>query len=477
MKLSMWILKDWLSQYAPEPKINSGDMILRSARILSSNTDIEKENVYLARAGEFISGEEDRVIAVQGRDMLLLNTDNIDDVLNDMFDAFDFYNDWEDGLKEDIASGRDISALLQRSREIFGQPIVIYDSGNRAIALSDTSGEPFDEEWAALISTGANSLEFLEGMRQNLKLLRQSRGIKRFHVPGIKYSSVYRSLYNQDAFVGRLLLLEVTDSLTQGQIQLFEVFGEYVQRWMAESDTYLMSRSETEVFKDLLEDKDVSREEADRKLELIGWEKEDKKKLLRIEIPEGDEELTKPFFGRLERALLNEYCLLFPSCIFILANLEMTPEESIKEKLSSLLYVGSCCAVESYVFTDIFDMGSCSEQCRLVYEYTPKERGKIYSCSDYASVCIKSLMKSHIPKALAHPAIGILQDYDKANKSELARTLYEYLKNSCSTSKTAALLNLHRNSLSYRLGQIRELTGIDMENPEEREYLLLSFNL
>ena len=95
MRLSMWILNDWLKKYHPEPRILQGGQVLRSARILSNNTDIERQNVYLAAASEFISGEEDRVICVQGQDMILLNTDDVYEVFNAIQQMLEFYNEWE----------------------------------------------------------------------------------------------------------------------------------------------------------------------------------------------------------------------------------------------------------------------------------------------------------------------------------------------------------------------------------------------
>ena len=41
-------------------------------------------------------------------------------------------------------------------------------------------------------------------------------------------------------------------------------------------------------------------------------------------------------------------------------------------------------------------------------------------------------------------------------------------------SAAADALNLHRNSMKYRMQRIRELTAVDLEDAEEREYLLAS---
>ena len=42
---------------------------------------------------------------------------------------------------------------------------------------------------------------------------------------------------------------------------------------------------------------------------------------------------------------------------------------------------------------------------------------------------------------------------------------------------TAAELIIHRTTLTYRLGKIAELTRLNLDNPDLRLYLLLSFQL
>lgn len=58
-----------------------------------------------------------------------------------------------------------------------------------------------------------------------------------------------------------------------------------------------------------------------------------------------------------------------------------------------------------------------------------------------------------------------------------ARTLYMYVKHERSQSHTAAALNLHRNTLTYRLGRLRELISCDLDIPEVRLHILVSYEL
>ncbi len=64
--------------------------------------------------------------------------------------------------------------------------------------------------------------------------------------------------------------------------------------------------------------------------------------------------------------------------------------------------------------------------------------------------------------------IGALVDHDRAHRSELVRTLGVYLDSGGNYDRAADALIIHRSTLRYRLGRIRELTGRDLTDPDSR---------
>jgi DNA-binding PucR family transcriptional regulator len=56
----------------------------------------------------------------------------------------------------------------------------------------------------------------------------------------------------------------------------------------------------------------------------------------------------------------------------------------------------------------------------------------------------------------------------------LIRTLHVYLDQQSSLTRTAEILNLHRNTVSYRVDQIFALLDVDAENPDDRLLLQLA---
>jgi purine catabolism regulator len=67
---------------------------------------------------------------------------------------------------------------------------------------------------------------------------------------------------------------------------------------------------------------------------------------------------------------------------------------------------------------------------------------------------------------LAH--LRKLADHDSKTKGDMVRTLEAYLEHGGALAEAAAALNIHRNTLLYRLGRVEEITGLDLKDVEQR---------
>ncbi|WP_372665894.1 PucR family transcriptional regulator [Amycolatopsis kentuckyensis] len=70
--------------------------------------------------------------------------------------------------------------------------------------------------------------------------------------------------------------------------------------------------------------------------------------------------------------------------------------------------------------------------------------------------------------------LGKLLDYDTRRNAELVATLAQYLECGGSYGDTAAALMIHRSTLRYRLGRIREITELDLNDVDSRLNLHLA---
>ena len=72
--------------------------------------------------------------------------------------------------------------------------------------------------------------------------------------------------------------------------------------------------------------------------------------------------------------------------------------------------------------------------------------------------------------------LRLLQNPEAGDYSNL-HLLRIYLLTERSLSTTAKLLHMHRNSVIYRLGKIQSILAVDLDDPDVRLRLLISFKI
>jgi purine catabolism regulator len=80
-------------------------------------------------------------------------------------------------------------------------------------------------------------------------------------------------------------------------------------------------------------------------------------------------------------------------------------------------------------------------------------------------------------KAFASALLAPLEEHDVRRGSELVTTLDVYLQLGGALAQAAERLDIHRNTLSYRLGRIAELTGRDLNDPRTRFLLQVALGI
>jgi hypothetical protein len=68
----------------------------------------------------------------------------------------------------------------------------------------------------------------------------------------------------------------------------------------------------------------------------------------------------------------------------------------------------------------------------------------------------------------ARRELGALLDYDATNGTDLQLTLQRYLENGCKAQRTAAEMYVHSHTVNYRLRRITELTGLRLNDHDDR---------
>jgi purine catabolism regulator len=105
-------------------------------------------------------------------------------------------------------------------------------------------------------------------------------------------------------------------------------------------------------------------------------------------------------------------------------------------------------------------------------------RGQSINRPDRLSLTSLLMASEDVPLAdLAAEALDPVVAFDQRHGAELMLTLEKYLAHNGSVAAVADILQLHRNTVRYRLQQIVELTGYDPAVTADRVHLYLALNV
>lgn len=105
-----------------------------------------------------------------------------------------------------------------------------------------------------------------------------------------------------------------------------------------------------------------------------------------------------------------------------------------------------------------------------------RDRPGVFRGEDHALEYLPAL-KALGEQQLVHPLLKELRAHDARRHGELYGTLCQYLVHERSLQHGANAMHIHKNTFSYRLERIRELSGVDFDDPMTRLYLMVSYVL
>lgn len=191
-------------------------------------------------------------------------------------------------------------------------------------------------------------------------------------------------------------------------------------------------------------------------------------------------------FRRLQRILPSSiYTLYHNELVFLLQADEgqhlsaKTLERLERECAGNDLFIGI-----SDEFTRISDIHVFYQQAnhilklRLRKQMMTAHRGRVCTFTDYAYLDLLNQASHQVELwRYNHHYLRWLQDYDRENHTEFMKTLYQFLQCNQNVKETAQKLYIHKNTLNYRLGKMRELLQDDLSDSETIFQLNLAFRI
>lgn len=470
MKLSMSMLAWYLRRNDPICHIRDDDLRIRGLRFVMDDSDaMLPEYLYFGEGQRFFSAQQyaGAYLAVNGHSMLIFPKADFDTLLNSLLSAFDYFNAWEEQLQAAADRHAPLREIVDLAAPVFGNPLSVGSLDMRFNVGTDLAGHRVDPLWRE-ISDGVNSVHaaqyepyFDTDGRPIRELSDQPKLVRNVYEGGDPVMMLY--LRQGGEPVGYLSILQENSALTQMNMQLAPVFARYclhAEELTAENGAI---QSGTGILQTLLEGGDVGTLNLDRLLRMLPpapW------RLLAVRVTGRSDHLAaRSLLGNLRRQVGCYFPLERGGICYCLA---AEFRVRILTQLTDTAALGA-----SIPFTELSTLLLRRQQAEfaLGQARTPG----LYLCEDYAcEYLLRTFRAIDLTAALLHPALEVLERYDRENQAELRRTLSVYLAQERNQIQASEALHIHPNTMRYRLGRIRELTGLTMDDPEELKYLRLS---
>lgn len=128
-------------------------------------------------------------------------------------------------------------------------------------------------------------------------------------------------------------------------------------------------------------------------------------------------------------------------------------------------FIMACQAIE---FGSVFASEADSSPIYFFEDY------RIYHTID---LCRKGFLETYHHENLiymCHPRMIRLLKFDRTHDTNYVQLLCAYLKENCNLSKTARVMNFHRNTMMNKITKIEEILGAPLTNSDQNQLLLLS---
>ncbi len=132
-------------------------------------------------------------------------------------------------------------------------------------------------------------------------------------------------------------------------------------------------------------------------------------------------------------------------------------------------------------FSNILDIKAYYEFATLTVQagrrLYPERRQYYFSDILPAQIFFPAISALSNPEKMLHPVIPMIREYDAMYNTEHEKTLQAYVRCMFNKKEAVTMLNVHINTLNYRLNQINDLWHIASMSMQEKTYLFCSYVL
>ena len=399
---------------------------------------------------------------------------------------FSLYNKWESVTAAAVQEGRSLWDIFSLASGVLRAPAVIFDE-DLVVAALNTTG-----------FLACRNHPGLKGLRSLGKLNRMQRSqfLNDIHYTVHKGApwfcpennglppSCNVNLLRQGRNYGILTLFQGDIPLNPGHSQVLEQFARILSEYYTgrKEQAFSPRIPHLDVLLAALDGRSISQEGAQAVLRDCLWRPGEALCLATFAPMEStrDGGYLRYFRTHFESRLPHALVLTHQNRLVVLINLDRSgpaPLAPLEEALHTMPPGYAAAAGISLPFRKLEHAIPFYQQSQLALSLCTPDQPVCTFASQAPALMLSGSVPPHLLPYALFPGLQALWASDRAKHTGYCRTLMAYLRWERNVTAAAAALYLHRNTLLYRLHKLRDLLPADWDDPDTREYALLSLRL
>ena len=412
------------------------------------------------------------------------------DLYNELLDLFESMSAWAEEVNDILLDRRPLADAVALFAKVTNNPFWYADAAMRVVYMSEDRGlSELSPKWRTQYESGWYSNSTISTLVSSGDLEKLSINSKAwlFEDIGKTYTIPFttKAIFVNGAIAGFLFSIQLHFEHCTRDLELSEYLGNVIANFIKHGDIGAQRAKHfcEQALRARLAGNEISSAEAEELLDMLSWssapgfviaafDRADKGDDMH-EAPQVQVELLRKCLGFGQVFSYDAYVILFCSTE------ELSYDEIERE-------VGNACSMLGWkagVSDEFSNFASASTfygqaQIALRKGQAADPQSSFYCYRDYAMSYISQEVALVMDEPLyLHPDVVRLMEHDEEKGSRLVETLRIHLFNERNITKTAADLDLHRNSVIYRMSTIEDLIDSDLDNDDNRFDLMLSLRI
>lgn len=489
MKLSLYNICEYLAR---EGVSMSGEAYIDDAnicglRVRRSGELMNERYVYLSKSENL----PDSVTLQHSGERLLLSDIAMEDAVNLLSACFEHYNNWEQALNEALDSEEPLDAMLSACLGVLDYPILVVRNDTRLIAANNYTADNMPQSVKEFVEEAIRAGFFPMGNTKaaadddRAHLYYTTKEVLRLKSYFHQHYYLRTNLWVDGRREGMVFAFGAENDFLPGEYALFKLLTEKIEAALSLYKSRYLSDSLFSAFiSQSLQNGFIDEEKLSYMLAAFGFGADDEYLLIKLEYK--FLAVTQPYaylmrIGERLQTELKHCCLMNMNAqILLLLNVgAFGGLELLIKRLLEFDEIDSCYVALSMPFWGAKNMLIYLQQVDRVLGYAkqPEFAKRIVKADDVIFEELRSASADSGLYCYIHPDILRLSSSDERSKTNYLYTLFCYLLCACNLTDAANLMNIHRNTMKYRIGKITEMLTLNPDEPRDRLLLLSSILL